>query len=308
MTELSYYWGGTAVGDATSAPYDDDEFSDIWRQLFQFDRAISAVIGDVDSELLVTTPGANTARVPSGAAVVDGKFYTNSANVDFTIATPGVSTRVDLIVLQKDFVAQTVRAAVHSGVEGAGAPTATQTDGVTWEVVIAQVSITTGGAITIADYRVFIASNLAQFGGIVFAELKETAPALSIPDNVNTLVTFPDATNTVIDKHGFYDSANPDRLTIPPGYGGAYIWNGIISWAADAVGVRQMSIAENGVVGAQVDAREAAADGAVTTIYSRIPVEVVPAGTYYEMYGQQNSGGALDILFRYMWLELLQRG
>ena len=35
MTEKSWFWGGTSPGDASDAPYDDDEMSDIFRKLFQ---------------------------------------------------------------------------------------------------------------------------------------------------------------------------------------------------------------------------------------------------------------------------------
>ncbi len=154
MTETSWFWGGTSPGDATDAPYDDDEMSDVFRKLFQENRTSQGVIEDYESELAVSNPAGNDIRVAPGAALVDGKFYENDANDDTTIATPGVSTRIDRVVLRKSWAAQTVRIAILTGVEGGGVPALTQTDGVTWEIPLAQVSITVAPAITITDERV----------------------------------------------------------------------------------------------------------------------------------------------------------
>ncbi len=154
MTENSWYWPQTSVGDATDAPYDDDEFSDIWRKLFLRDRTLQGVIEDYENELAVSNPAGNTIRTATGAALVDGKFYETDANVDIVIATPAVLTRIDRVVLRKSWAGQTVRVAILTGVEGGGVPALTQTDGVTWEIPLAQVSITTAPAITITDERV----------------------------------------------------------------------------------------------------------------------------------------------------------
>jgi hypothetical protein len=52
-------------------------------------------------------------------------------------------------------VTRTVRITRIAGIEGAGAPAITQTAGTTWDIPLAQVSITTGGAITLTDQRTF---------------------------------------------------------------------------------------------------------------------------------------------------------
>lgn len=154
MTQKSYPWGGTSVGDATIAPYSDDEWSDLWSILFQFDRTRQGPIytnhASYSGNLLVTNPSGNTIRVASGAAVVDGKVFTSDANVDTAVAVDGSYS----VVLRKDFTAQTVRLAVRSsGV--------TQTDGVLWEVEIAGV-VRASGVFTITDKRHFIRTGLPQ--------------------------------------------------------------------------------------------------------------------------------------------------
>jgi hypothetical protein len=108
--------------------------------------------------LAVSNPSGNTIRVASGLAFVDGKYYSNSANLDTDIVTPSAgNNRYDLVVLQKDWAAQTVRLAILTGVEGPtpAVPTVTQTDGTTWEIALAKVYITDAGVITITDLRDF---------------------------------------------------------------------------------------------------------------------------------------------------------
>jgi hypothetical protein len=168
MTERSYFWGGLSVGDANIAPYDNDEFSDLWRILFQRNRATQGVIEGHLNELAVTNPSGNDIQMDTGAALVDGKFYEADAAVSDTITTPAVATRVDRVVLRKSWAAQTARFTIITGVEGAGVPAITQNDGVTWDLPIAQVSITTGGTITITDEREYARTPLAS----------EAAPAM----------------------------------------------------------------------------------------------------------------------------------
>jgi hypothetical protein len=150
MAESSLPWAGTATGDA--GPYSDDQWSDTWRKLFTSDRTKQGVIQGYGNELAVTGVTSPVA-VNTGAAMDDGKFYENTASVNVVIPTPGGATRIDRIVLRKDFAGQTVRITRIAGTEGAGAPAITQTDGTTWDIPLAQVSITTGGVITVTDER-----------------------------------------------------------------------------------------------------------------------------------------------------------
>jgi hypothetical protein len=152
MAELSLPWGGIVLGDA--GPYSDDDWSDIWRNLLCFDRAAQGPIAGVLNELVVS--GANSPiQVASGMALVDGKFYSSDSSVTVVVPTPTVSVRIDRIVLRKSWAAQTVRITRIAGVEGGGAPAITQVDGTTWDCPLAQISVTTGGVITITDEREF---------------------------------------------------------------------------------------------------------------------------------------------------------
>jgi len=154
MTERSYFWGGTVTGDATLAPYDDDEFSDIWRKLFTTDRSIEGILRGFLNELEVSNPAGVTIRVKTGAAMVDGKFYETTAVVDNVVVVPGAGSNYYTIVLRKDWALQTVRVAVLGPDVGAP-PVVTQNDGITWEISLATVQVASGGAITITDTREF---------------------------------------------------------------------------------------------------------------------------------------------------------
>ncbi len=162
MTEISRPWGGTATGD--KGPYSFDQWADIYAALFGRKGANKGVLYQVDNELAVTGV-ASPVSVDTGGAMVDGSFYDNSVAVTVTIPTPSSSTRIDRIVLRKDWTAQAVRVTRIAGSEGGGAPAMTQTDGVTWDIPLAQVSINTGGTITVTDEREYISGFPTNFIG-----------------------------------------------------------------------------------------------------------------------------------------------
>lgn len=158
MTQTSYPWGGTTVGDGALAPYTDDEWSDIWRKVRTTDRTTQGVLPDYASELAVSNPAGTTIRVASGAAIVDGKFYENDTNADFSVTAPVSGTNYYRVVLRKSWSAQTVRLALI-GPNTVGAPALTQTDGTTWEIALATVSITSTNTVTVTDTRTYVVHN-----------------------------------------------------------------------------------------------------------------------------------------------------
>jgi hypothetical protein len=160
MTERSRPWDGTTTGDATEAPYDAaTEWGALFRALVPgFEQSISkggVVMGASGfNDYVISTPSANVARVAPGRGWNQGTWHENDSNVDITIPTPSVSTRIDRIVLRKSWAAQTVRLTRIAGTEGAGAPALTQSYGITWDVPLWQVGITTGAVITFVDERI----------------------------------------------------------------------------------------------------------------------------------------------------------
>lgn len=153
MTEYSYYWDGLVTGDATLAPYSPSRYTTIWKNLFTHDGD-QGIINEHGNELEVSGI-AGAVIVNTGAALVEGYFYENTAQENVTIPTPVSDPRIDRIVLQKDPITQTVRITRLIGVEAAVpvAPTLTQVAGAIWEIPIAQIYIDTGGVITVTDER-----------------------------------------------------------------------------------------------------------------------------------------------------------
>lgn len=157
MTELSLPWANNGVGDGQA--YDDDEWSDWQRILWQNDRTVQGVVAGYLDRLRVSNPAGVTIRVLPGAALVDGKFYSNDSNIDNTIVAPGAGSNYYTVVLAKDWAAQTVRVDLL-GPDASSPPVVTQTDGTLWEISLATVQITSGGTITITDTRYYVAQSM----------------------------------------------------------------------------------------------------------------------------------------------------
>ncbi len=114
MAELSYFWDGTTVGDATQAPYSYAEVAE----------AIAAIYGDsfVIPEYLnnLEPVGGATMYIDTGAAQVLGYMYINNDYYYPSFdAQGGGNNRIDRIVLRLDTATQTVRLTIIKGVAAA---------------------------------------------------------------------------------------------------------------------------------------------------------------------------------------------
>lgn len=167
--QTSWPWGGLAVGDAVLAPYSADEWSDIWRKLFQRDRTLEGVLPDYLNELTVTNPAGVTIRTASGGALVDGTYFDNTANVDIVVVAPGGGSNFYRIVLHKSWAAQDVRISLL-GPNVVAPDAVTQVDGVTWEISLATVEITSGSVVTVTDDRTYLHFNTQVATAMIEAE------------------------------------------------------------------------------------------------------------------------------------------
>lgn len=164
MAEESWPWPGTTVGDA--GPYSDDDWDNMWETLYGSGVAPynnRGVIRNWLNELVVTTPGVNAVDVDTGAALVHGKFYRNTAVVN-VVGIPsaaggvGHTWREDLICVRSSWIAQTIRVYRHANpADEVGYPAPTQTDGTCWEIPLYAVRINAAGTITlITDLRDYL--------------------------------------------------------------------------------------------------------------------------------------------------------
>lgn len=170
MTQVSRFWDGVAVGDATLAPYDAaTEFARVMQSVSGAGGVAtnqSAVFRGELNELAVTG-AATPVSINTGRAITAGTWYENDAASTVAIPTPAALTRIDRIVLRKDWSAavQTVRITRIAGAEGGAAPGLTQVWGTTWDEPLAQVSIDIAGVITLTDQRQFVGNNAGAGAG-----------------------------------------------------------------------------------------------------------------------------------------------
>lgn len=153
--------GTTNDGASTYTQLDASELSKIFAACTGFEGVAPNYLNG-----LKVSGTASPVSIDTGGAMVDGKPYKNDASTTIVIPTPVSLTRIDRIVARADWANHQVRLTRIAGTEGAGAPAITQTPGTTYDIKLAQVSITTGGAITVTDERTF-ASNpvVARQGG-----------------------------------------------------------------------------------------------------------------------------------------------
>lgn len=166
MTELSRPWPEVATGDG--GEFSDEQWARVWRYLFQQDLAAAGVIPGVANKLQVT--GATSpVSVNTGAGMVYGRFYENDAAVDVAIPTPAASARIDRVVLECGWTAQTIRITRVAGTEGGSEPTLTQTGGTTWQVPLAKVTIQTDGTLVVVDQREYLYGAISLLYKLVHA-------------------------------------------------------------------------------------------------------------------------------------------
>lgn len=231
-TETSRFWDGTTTGDATTAPYDaGTEFAAVVSSISGAQRMANqgVVLYDDLSKLAPTAPSANTLRVASGRAIVYGTWYYSDGDVDTSIPTPAAATRIDRIVLRKSWTNQTVRVTRIVGVEGGAAPAMTQSAGTTWDFPICQVSITTGGVMTITDQRVLNAIPAVDgSGNTVFSS---TSP-LVVRDSAFTVTDESDTTKAFQFQVSGVSTGTTRVFTVPNASGTLALLSLAQTWSA----------------------------------------------------------------------------
>lgn len=161
MSELSLLW------TTSGSPSGDQQASYTQAQLAILHKIVAACSGFEGvapgflNELAVAGAGANTVSVATGGAMVDGIAYLNDAsqNVNIPSAVGGGNTRIDRIVLRADWAGFNVSVHRIAGTDAASptAPAITQSSGTTYDIQLCQVLVTTAGAVTVTDERVWAA-------------------------------------------------------------------------------------------------------------------------------------------------------
>lgn len=158
MAELSGHWTTTAGGTGhQQTSYTQAQLSTAYKVIAGCGN-YEGVAPRLGGLLACTAQAANTVRVATGGAMVDGKWYYNDANLDVNIpsAVGAGNTRIDRIVLRANWAGYKVAVTRIAGTNAASptAPAITQTSGTTYDIPLCQVLVTTAGVVTVTDERV----------------------------------------------------------------------------------------------------------------------------------------------------------
>ncbi len=161
MGETSFPWYGKTVdGDPGDAGgYTAGRYAATQAAMYRDRTGVLAGLA-----VSATSPASKSVDVAVGNGLIGGHFYFNeTAVVNKTIAdnTSG-NPRQDMVVLQADWPAQTIRVAVLEGTPGASPvpPTPTQISGTLWEEPLAVIDVANGfpsiADTDIEDWRIVI--------------------------------------------------------------------------------------------------------------------------------------------------------
>ncbi len=154
MSEQSIFWTTNAVGDGLVGGYTMAQTQAWMRALWLNDNTTEGVLLGYQNALAVTNPADHDLAINTGAAIVYGFFYQNTASVTKTPALPVVGTTGWRLVLRASWAAQTVRITLLESADGVpAAPAVTQVDATTWDISLATGTTTTGGVVAITDMR-----------------------------------------------------------------------------------------------------------------------------------------------------------
>lgn len=176
MTQLSFAWSCTAVGDGGPQSYSVEVVEAINRLMGNVSPADSGVIywtdpavfpgftnpigGTPDANFFLTpsNPVGATVRIKPGAGSVQGWLFINDADVDFNFVG-GNANATDIIGLRRDLAGQTVR--LFRGLGGVGATYSLVQTAATWEIPLVEVQLSAGGAYqSHTDVREFVQTPL----------------------------------------------------------------------------------------------------------------------------------------------------
>ena len=163
-------------------------------------------------------------------------------------------------------------------------------------------TVSTAGSLALSQYEAgdlyFISASAAMFSDYTQAAASSFVGVSLVKSAVQAVAN---ATDTAItwntedyDTNAFHDpTTNTDRITIPAGKGGYYLIEARVSFAANATGIRSVTVKKNGttvVVGADLNNQGSSASAVL--IQSRVISAAV--ADYFHLNAYQTSGGSLN--------------
>lgn len=142
MENSGFYDGG--------ALYGQDEFNRYFDNIYRSGVSLD----DTGAMTLAVSGGAGSVGVAAGFAILRGFWYYNDSPKSLAVSAPATLSRIDRVVLRLTITAKTITAALKQGTEASSPqPPALQRDSNVYEISLAQVRVTTAGAITVTDER-----------------------------------------------------------------------------------------------------------------------------------------------------------
>lgn len=163
-------------------------------------------------------------------------------------------------------------------------------------------SITTGttSVVTVptGNFTIAKASDVSYRGATVYNSTNQ-----SLSNNTTTAITFDSEVRDTDSIHS--TSSNTSRMTVPSGVTKVRV-RGRVSYAANSTGIRVTSIKMNGsdIASTLCETSVSAQASGATDVELQTAVVTCVAGDYFELYGYQNSGGALNAQLQRTWLEM----
>lgn len=102
------------------------------------------LIPNITDNLKTTITTGLGVSVSAGGALVNGTFVKSDSTTALSITQGEASTRIDLIVVERDYLNRTSTIKVVEGVAGGGVPSLTQNDGGVWQFELSKLTIPAG--------------------------------------------------------------------------------------------------------------------------------------------------------------------
>lgn len=134
--ENSLFWDAQEVEGVLDRVYSSDSFAEMFAGFWG-----NGIIPN-DSTALLVEPIENSFAVVvnAGDAMLKGRFYQNTDDVQFTLANGNAETRVDYIALRYDYEHRKVYLKLLQGADGKGAPSYAQTDTL-FDMLLAKITV-----------------------------------------------------------------------------------------------------------------------------------------------------------------------
>lgn len=235
--EISRPWTGrTSEGAGQDAgPYSAQNWQEVWEMWFGQNKTNRGVLRGVDNELAVTasSPADTNVNINTGAASVRGIFYLNNASVVVPLTSNSSgSVRIDIIALEADYTAQTVRITVVQGTPGAGVPALTQSVGSIWQIPLAYITLASGFT-SIATSAI---TDLREYANIPSAVGQNVTNDSAVTLEIGSVVIWDSAGNADINTtttEGHQSSAGIIESRIAAAAAGRIITHGIVPVLCD---------------------------------------------------------------------------